>query len=360
MADETTEAPLDESRRLGAGLAYPLEAVIPGPGEAVEIADRILWLRLPLPMKLDHVNIYALDDGPGWTIIDTGFMTGKTKAIWADIMNGPLAAKPIRRVIASHHHPDHIGLAGWFQTEHGTSLWTTRTAWLYARMLTFDHQETTSDATLLHLQRAGADKARLDWAKAREPMNFSRVVYPLPQGYRRIQDGERIEMGGRAWRIFTGNGHAPEQATFWSVDGELVISADQILPRISPNIGVHPNEPEADPLGEWIVSCRRFQPLAKRNHLVLPGHNRPFTGLPKRLEQLIDNHHGAIKRLRKELARPRTAIECFDAIYKRRIGDGEFMLALIEAIAHLNHMVATGQATRRLDADGAYRFEVAG
>ncbi|WP_340107143.1 MBL fold metallo-hydrolase [Pikeienuella sp. HZG-20] len=350
--------PLDESRRLPAGLAYPHGEAFPGPGEAIEVAERILWLRLPLPMTLDHVNVYALDDGDGWTIIDTGFQTGKIKAAWADLMNGPLAAKPVRRVIATHHHPDHIGLAGWFQTEHGASLLTTRTAWLYARMLTFDHEDRTSEASLLHMKRAGADAARLAWARAREPLNFSRIVAPLPLGYKRLRDGDRIEMGGRAWRVFTGDGHAPEQATFWSVDGDIVISADQILPRISPNIGVHAAEPAADPLGEWLASCKKFLPLAKERHLALPGHNRPFTGLPKRLGQLIENHHGAIRRLRKRLVEPATAIECFDAIFKRPIKDGEFGLAMVEAIAHLNHMAATGEAERRLAPDGAYRFQL--
>ncbi|MEO0363267.1 MAG: MBL fold metallo-hydrolase, partial [Pseudomonadota bacterium] len=272
-----------------AGLAYPFDEAVPGPGEAIEVAEGILWMRLPLPMALDHVNIYALDDGDGWTLIDTGFQTGKTKAIWADLLNGPLAAKPVRRVVATHHHPDHIGLAGWFQDAHGARVWTTRTAWLFARMLTLDHHERTPEANIEFMRRAGADEATLDWAREREPMNFSKVVALLPAGYKRIQEGDRIEMGGRAWRVFTGDGHAPEHATFWSVDGELVISGDQILPRISPNLGVYANEPEADPVGEWLASCKKLKAYAQEGHLTLPGHNRPFTGLPKRLDQQIDN-----------------------------------------------------------------------
>ncbi|MEO0359746.1 MAG: MBL fold metallo-hydrolase [Pseudomonadota bacterium] len=341
-----------------AGLAYPFGEAVPGPGEAIEVAEGVLWMRLPLPMALDHVNIYALDDGDGWTLIDTGFQTGKTKAIWADLLNGPLAAKPVRRVVATHHHPDHIGLAGWFQEAHGARVWTTRTAWLFARMLTLDHHERTPEANIEFMRRAGADEATLDWAREREPMNFSKVVALLPAGYKRIQEGDRIEMGGRAWRVFTGDGHAPEHATFWSVDGELVISGDQILPRISPNLGVYANEPEADPVGEWLASCKKLKAYAQEGHLTLPGHNRPFTGLPKRLDQQIDNHHGAIKRLRKFLVEPRSAVDCFDTIFKRRIGQGEFGLAMVEAVAHLNHMHVTGEAEKRLDTDGALRFRM--
>ncbi|MEM7545621.1 MAG: MBL fold metallo-hydrolase [Pseudomonadota bacterium] len=354
--DKPLHEPLDESRRLPKGLAYPHGEAIPAPGEAIEVADRILWLRLPLPMTLDHVNIYALDDGDGWTVIDTGFQTGKTKEIWADLLNGPLAAKRVKRIIATHHHPDHVGLAGWLQAEESAQFLTTRTSFLFTRMLTLDHHERTSDLNLLHMKRAGAPEEMIEKARNREPMNFSRVVAPLSHGYTRIRDGGRIEMGGRMWRIFTGDGHAPEHATFWSADGKILISGDQVLPRISPNLGVYPNEPEADPVGEWLVSCQKFQPYATEGHLVLPGHNRPFTGLPKRLEQLIDNHHGAIKRLRKFLSEPRSAVDCFDTIYKRRINEGEFGLAMVEAIAHLNHMFASGEATKSLDADGVIRF----
>lgn len=349
---------VDESRRLPAGLAYPHGEAIPGPGEAIEVADRILWLRFPLPMTLDHVNIYALDDGDGWTLIDSGFQTGKSKKIWGEALAGPLKAKPVKRVISTHHHPDHIGLAGWFQTEHGAAHWTTRTAWIMTRMLQFDHQEKTSEAQIDFVRRAGGSEEILQMYRDREPFNFSQITAPLPPGYRRIKEGDRIEMGGRIWRVFCGDGHAPEHATFWSADGELVISGDQILPRISPNLGVYVNEPDADPVGEWLESCKKFQPFAREDHLVLPGHNRPFTGLPKRLEQLIDNHHGAIKRLAKFLTEPRTAIDCFDTIYKRKIGQGEFGLAMVEAIAHLNHMHETGMASRRLHPDGAYRFQL--
>lgn len=360
MADEEIEeAPLDESRRLPAGLSYPEGEAIPAPGAAIEVAERALWMRLPLPMKLDHVNVYAFDDGDGWTVIDAGFSTKTTKALWADLMNGPLAAKPIRRVLATHHHPDHIGLAGWMQEELGAVLWTTRTSFVMARMLTLDHQERTSEASLGHMRRAGAGEARIEAARTREPMNFSRVVHLPAAGYRRIREGERIEMGGRAWRVLTGDGHAPEQATLWSVEGDLVVTADQVLPRISPNIGVYPTEPDADPLAEWLASCRRLKPFARPEHLALPGHNRPFTGLPKRFDQLIDNHEGVLKRLRKALARPMTAVECFDAIFKRPIGEGEFGLAMAEAVAHLNHLWLAGEAERLDGPDGAWRFALA-
>ncbi|MGB0505213.1 MAG: MBL fold metallo-hydrolase [Pikeienuella sp.] len=356
-ATDAAQSVRGERERLAQGLRYPFEDRIPDHGEAIEVADGILWMRLPLPMTLDHVNIYALDDGASWTIIDTGFSTSKTRQIWEQLLAGPLAGKPVGRVIGTHHHPDHIGLAGWFQ-DRGAAFWTTRTAYFYCRALQLDHHDTVSETNITHMRRSGASEEVIEAAIARGPWNFSQVTEPLRPGFKRLKEDDIIEMGGRRWLVIMGDGHAPEHATFWCEDEDIVITGDQILPRISPNLGVYPTEPDADPVGEWLVSCEKLQPHANETHLALPGHNRPFTGVPKRLEQLIENHHGALKRLRKVLTSPKTAVDCFDAIYKRPIKSGEFGLAMAEAVAHLNHMYAEGEATRRLDADGAYRFQL--
>jgi len=334
-------------------IRYPHEAA-PGGAEAVEIAEGVLWLRLPLPMRLDHVNVYALDDGDGWTVVDTGFDTGKTRGIWQEILSGPLAGRPVRRLVATHHHPDHIGLAGWFQTEHGAELLTTRTAWLYGRMLTLDRHDEAKPEVLAFWRSAGMDAALFAKRAAERPFNFADVVGALPLGFTRLSDTGTIRMGGRDWDIRTGDGHAPEHATFWSRDDHLVISGDQILPSISPNLGVYATEPDADPVGEWLASCGRFAAIAHEEHLVLPGHKLPFTGLPTRLAQLIDNHHGALARLIAHLAEPRVATDCFQPLFGRAIGEGEYGLALVEAVAHLNHLRHEGRATRTRRDDGAW------
>ena len=340
------------------GLRYPWETPPAHGAESIEVAPGILWLRMPLPMKLDHVNIYALDEGDSWTIIDTGFSSKKSKAIWAEALAGPLGGKPVSRVVVTHHHPDHVGLAGWFQTDHGAELVTTRTAWLPARMLTLDEQEVAPAETLSFYRQSGMDNQIFEKRKTDRPFNFADIVAPLPLGYTRIKQGDTIEMGGRTWDVHIGNGHAPEHATFWSRDDNLVIAGDQILPSISPNVGVYPTEPMADPIGEWLEACERLAPLARPDHLVLGGHKLPFTGLPKRMEQLIDNHHGALKRLLEYIEEPKAASECFAPLFKRSIGEGEYGLALVEAVAHLSHLYQTGLATRALrDGDGAWVYQ---
>lgn len=339
-----------------AGLRYPWPEA-PEHGTGIELADGVLWFRLPLPMKLDHVNVYALDDGDGWTVIDTGFASGKTRDIWRAMMNGPLAGKPIRRVVVTHHHPDHVGLAGWLQSDFGAELVTTRTAWLFARMLTLDVQDKPVAETLEFWRSAGMDMALFDKRSRERPFNFGDIVAPMPLGFTRIQQGQTITMGGRTWDIHMGNGHAPEHATFWSRDDNLVISGDQILPSISPNIGVYATEPLADPIGEWLEACERLRPLARADHLVLGGHKLPFTGLPTRMRQLIDNHHGALGRLADFLDEPKAASECFGVLFKRSIGEGEYGLALVEAVAHLSHLYQAGLATRHRRTDGAWVYQ---
>ena len=340
----------------------PIETA-PAPGEAIEVADGVLWLRIPLPMVLDHVNAYALrdgaGDGDGWTLIDTGLDTGKTRALWEAALAGPLAGLPVTRLIVTHHHPDHVGLAGWFQSR-GAELCMTRTAWLSARMLTLDEQAVPSAETLAYWQSAGMDEATFEERRAARPFNFADTVHPMPLGFTRLSEGGTIRMGGRTWDIRLGQGHAPDHATFWSRDDGLVIGGDQLLATISPNLGVYATEPEADPVGEWLESCAGFQPHARQDQLVLPGHKLPFTGLPDRLRQLIENHHGALDRLRDHLGTgEKTAAECFTPLFKRRIDAGTYGLALVEAVAHLNHLHALGAVTRTRRADGAWLYRLA-
>lgn len=340
---------------LGATIRYPWETPPTG-SEAIEVAEGVLWMRLPLPMKLDHVNVYALDDGDSWTVIDTGFDSRKSRAIWEDIFAGPLGGKPVSRVLVTHHHPDHIGLAGWFQSDLGSELWTTRTAWLMGRMLQLDEQAVPTHETLEFWRSAGMAGDVLAERAVERPFNFSDVVAPLPLGYRRMKQGDAIRIGGRTWDVHIGNGHAPEHATLWSRDDNLVIAGDQILPSISSNIGVYATEPNADPVGDWLEACERLNTLARADHLVLGGHKLPFTGLPTRMRQLIENHHGALDRLEAHLDVPSTAGECFAPLFKRKIGPAEYGLALVESIAHVQHLWLEGRAVREKREDGAWVY----
>lgn len=328
----------------------------PPPGEARSVAEGVLWMRLPLPMALDHVNVYALRDGDGWVLFDTGLSTARTRTLWERLLHGPLGGAPVRQVIVSHHHPDHVGLAGWFQREHGAELIMSRPAWLLARMLHLDVQDRPTAEMLAFWRGAGMNAAEFARRSQERPFNFADVLWPMPLGLRSVAEGEVLRIGGRDWIVRLGEGHAPAQITLWS--GELVLGADQLLPSISPNLGVYATEPEADPVGAWLCSCTALAAHAQDAQLVLPGHKLPYTGLPGRLTQLIDNHHGALARLRAWLDQPRTAEECFTPLFRRSIGAGEYGLALAESLGHLNHLLHRGEVCRNRRADGAWLWQI--
>jgi len=338
-------------------IRHPWQAP-PPEGTATEVAPGVLWLRLPLPMVLDHVNIYALDEGESWTIVDTGIHSRRAVALWEAILAGPLQGKPVSRVILTHHHPDHIGMAGWLMERFGAGLWASRTSWLMARMLILDVEERPTPQALEFSRAGGMDRDVFDQRAQQRPYNFADTCAPIPVGYTRVTDGAVIRAGGRDWHVHFGGGHAPDHLTLWSRDDSLVIAGDQILPGISPNIGVYPTEPEADPLADWFAACDRLATHAREDHLVLPGHKLPFTGLPLRMRQLRENHEAALDRLRDFLAEPRTAADCFPLLFRRKVDAGTYGLALVESVAHLNHLMHAGEVTRRRRADGAWLWQV--
>lgn len=337
-------------------ITFPYETP-PEEGRVTEVAEGILWIRLPLPMALDHVNVYALDDGDGWCIVDTGYHSKRGIALWEKLLAGPLKGKPVTRVLMTHHHPDHVGNVGWFQKHYGVELFSTRTAWLYARMMVLDVQEHWPRESQAFYKSTGMDVALFAERVKSRPFNYTDAVHPMPLGFTRITEGDVLRLGGRSWTVYIGNGHAPAHATLWCQEDALVLAGDQILPGISPNIGVYPTEPNADPLADWLESCERFTELAKEEHLVFPGHKLPFYGLPLRLGQLIENHHSCLNRLVEFLKTPKTAVDCFPLLFKRTIQDGNYGLAMVEAVAHLNHLYKAGKITRTATPEGVWLWQ---
>jgi glyoxylase-like metal-dependent hydrolase (beta-lactamase superfamily II) len=330
----------------------------PDIGGAIEVAEGVLWIRLPLPMKLDHINVFALDEGDHWTIVDTGFYSQKGVEIWEQVLAGPLAGKPVGRVVVTHHHPDHIGMAGWFMERFGAELVMTRVAWLTARMLRLDVQERPPAETLRYWRLMGMDPEIYDQRAHDRPFNTDQIVYDLPLGFTRIRQDDVIRIGGRDWDVHTGDGHAPEMATFWSRDDRLVLGADQLLPSISPNLGIYPTELEANPVVDFMTCCEALIPLANDDHLVLPGHKLVFTGLPARLKQLVDHHNNALDRLHAWLETPATTHQSMPTLFKRTIKGGEYGLALVEAAAHMNALHQSGRVDRWIDDEtGAYMYK---
>lgn len=325
------------------------------------VADGVLRIALPAPFPPGTVNAYAFEDffdgRRCWTVIDSGLRTAIDH--WPDLLAGALAAHPVGRIIATHHHPDHIGAAGWLAQQCGAPIWSSRTAFLYARMLQLDAWTEPPVEAASHYRRLGYDDAAMDRWRRRARTNFSVTVAPLPLSVRAVAAGERIDIGDRSFRVAFGQGHAPDHLVLIDDSGALVVAGDQILPRITPNIGVYPTEPEADPLGDWMKALVDLTPLVDDAALILPGHGAPFHGGRRRMAQMLGGHRRRLDRLRAHLAEPRRLMECFPALYRREISPDEEGLATNEALAHLTRLTAQGWAVRRTGDDGVYVWRAA-
>ncbi len=337
-------------------LAFPFTAP-PDAGTVTTVAPGVLWVRMPLPFQLDHINLWLLEDGDGWTLVDTGLADDDTRGLWQRLFSDVLGGKPIKRLICTHFHPDHMGLAGWFVREWDIALWMTLGEWLFGRMMCVDQSESLVEAHVDFYRRAGFDAEHQRLVRGRGNIYRNRVV-EHPTGIHRIQAGDTIEIGGRAWTVMIGTGHAPEHACLYCPEAGLLISGDQILPRISPIVGVWPTEPDADPLGQFLDSIEQFRGLPD-SLLVLPSHGLPFRGLHARLAEL-DHHHDA--RLGQTVAactEPATAWQVQKQLFTRPLDMHQTLFAASETVAHLNHMMATGRLVREADADGVWLYRQA-
>lgn len=332
------------------GLDYPLGDRVPAPGELIEIAPGVGWARMAMRGSLDHINVWVIDDGDGVAIVDTGLPFDTAKEAWRAVLAGPLAGRRVTRVIATHMHPDHIGLAGWLCRKFGVRLWMTRGEYLTARMLIADARDVPPEEMVTMWHGAGWTEAQIAAASAKGWSWFARAVHRMPDGHVRVQAGDMLG----DWRAVIGSGHSPEHLCLVDEARRLMISGDQVLPRISSNVSLHMLEPEGNPLGEWLESLTRFRAELPADLLVLPAHGSPFTGLHARLDALIEGHRKQLERLEARLREePRRAADCFGVMFARPIDDKLLGMATGETLAHLRYLELCGRAVRE-DRDGVW------
>ncbi len=342
-------------------ITYPHE-IPPAPGESIRVADGIFWIRMPLPFALDHINLWLLEDddetGPGWTIVDTGYGVAETHALWERHFAETMAGKPVKRIIVTHYHPDHVGCAAWLHERTSAPVWMTATEFLSAHAAADDAAGFDRGNSARLFLEHGLGKVRPDFAIAQQARNtaYKRGVPTVPRQYMRIMDGDLIRIGRREWRIITAFGHAPEHATLFSAGDGILISGDQVLPRITTNVSVWGNQPESNPLKLFLDSFDKFAALPA-DALVLPSHDRVFTGLHERIAQLHAHHALRLDELAASIGTPKCAAEILPVLFRRPLNDHQLVFAIGEAIAHLHFLWRAGRAKRTYGEDGIYRFQ---
>jgi glyoxylase-like metal-dependent hydrolase (beta-lactamase superfamily II) len=329
----------------------------PEPGQITRITDDLLWLRLPLPFTLDHINVYLLEQEDGWVVYDTGIGDDATKATWERVQAEHLGGKPFSRVIVSHYHPDHIGLAGWFSRHHGLPVMATLGEFLTAQVLCADTSAEAFEHVQAFYRAAGLDTER-DKMTIEHTTGYRTRLALLPVQYSRLQDGQTLSVGGHEWEVITAGGHSNELAMLYCRARDLLLAADQIIAKISPNISIFAGNPGEDALGHYLASLKMIRERIADSALVMPAHNLPFYGLHERTRQLEAHHQTRLDAL---LAccreKPCTPVECFPAMFSRPILNYHDMrFAVGEVIAHVNYLTRRGRLALETGDDGLNRY----
>lgn len=345
-------------------LQYPLGTTLPAPARPVNIVAGVKWVRMPLPFQLDHVHLYLLRDHhlgrDGWTVLDCGIASPDTRELWERIFAEELDGLPVVRVICTHMHPDHVGLADWISTRFGVRVWMTAAEFAMARVYSATLRGADGNAAAEHFRRHGiTDAEQIEAIRLRGARHFADLVPAAPTSFRRMRADEPVEIGGRHWRVIIGTGHSPEHAALYSEEGPggpLLLSGDMVLPRISTNVSVFEAEPESNPVRWYLDSLERFAACAA-DTLVLPSHGRPFRGLHERLAQLRAHHAERLAEVRAACREaPRTAAEIVPIMFRRKFDTHQLSFAMGEALAHLHALWYAGELRRGIGSDGVIRF----
>ncbi|NBO43657.1 MAG: MBL fold metallo-hydrolase [Betaproteobacteria bacterium] len=373
---------------LEAQLHYPWDTTLPEIGRRLDLTADLAWLRMPLPFALDHINLWLLRDciegQEGWTLVDCGASTDAIREAWEQLIAAApgqqgLDGLPIVRIICTHMHPDHLGLAAMLAKRFACSLWMTVGEYGLCRVLSQALPGADGESAFEHYRSHGVmDAEKLAQLRKHGAFSFRSLVPEVPSRFRRIRDGEVLRIGNRNWQVITGSGHSPEHASLYSeslaFEGEtlsqalahpqsdrlmgqpILISGDMVLPRISTNTSVWEIEPESNPVQWFVEGISRFR-RCKAETLVLPSHGKPFEGLHTRIEQLRNHHAERLDEVRRACEQADcSAMDIVPVMFRRPLDTHQISFALGEALGHLHALWYAGELTRYRDQQQVFRF----
>jgi glyoxylase-like metal-dependent hydrolase (beta-lactamase superfamily II) len=342
-------------------LRYPLGETLAPSGQTLEIAQGIYWIRMALPFALDHINLWLLKDQingtDGWTIVDCCLDNPQARSQWGEVFASSLQGLPVLRVVVTHMHPDHLGLAHWLCAHWQVPLWISATDYHTAKNLISNAPGHEGLQAIEFFKSHGLTDESVHDALRDRTLQFGHMVPALPKQFVRLYDGLQFNIGGQVWHCISGYGHAPEHMALHCPAQNILISGDMVLPRISSNISVYDNEPEANPLQMFLDSLQKFVHLPA-DCLVLPSHGKPFTGMHQRISQLMLHHTERLADIMK-VCPPEgvTAYQMLAVLFKRQMDAHQTTFALGESLAHLHYLWFSGAMSRHRGSDGVYRFK---
>lgn len=345
-------------------LSYPWGETLPEPGHALSMADGVRWIQMPLPFALDHINLWLLrdeiDGRQGWTVVDCGISRDQVKELWEQVFENALEGLPILRVIVTHMHPDHVGLAQWLCERWDAPLWMTMTDYMTACLWSQPTDEggagANGVAAAAHFARHGLRDPESQEKIRQRAGYYPDLVPGMPKQFVRVMDGDHIVIGGREWRVIVGYGHAPEHISLYCDTLKVLIAGDMLLPRISTNVSVFNYEPESNPLPLYLNSLRAYDELPE-DTLVLPSHGRPFRGIHERVAQQHSHHVARLQEVLDACSVPRSTFDILPVLFRRELDLHQMTFAMGEALAHLHALYFEGKLERSVDSDGIVRFK---
>ena len=337
--------------RLNPALEHPHETG-PAAGELVELLDGIYWKRIPIPFELNHINVWLLEEENSFTLVDTGIFAEHAVSLWQDFLKGGLRGKPLGRVIVTHFHPDHIGMASWLLDASGAQYRTSKETEEMSTFLLENSDAPPGEDRETFYKQHGVNNVSLfeDFFRGKY---YSEIISGKAACDAHLQHGEKIRVGGDEWQVLMAYGHAPGHVTLFSPQKNCLISGDQLLPTITTNIAVHATAPEANPLQEFIDSFELFRVLP-RDVLVMPAHGLPFRGVEKRLDQLQQHHEDTLASTYEICHTPKNTIDIVPRLFRRELTGLNEVLAFGETLAHLNYLYLQGKLSRFIDKERYY------